>query len=370
MRPVSVRIMHPGPGPHDGPLVRWVAARRLILADRLCAGFRVAGASDVAIVAGPPDQRPFGWRLRELVRAERPAGLVVLGSGAVPLATPRDLGAFVGTAGGDLPVALANNRYSADVVAVAQAEALMALPDLPGDNALPRWLEEVGGYEVRDLRRRWRLAIDVDGPLELVLLGEGSATGAPDVAFLRDRLARVRSVATDRRAELLVSGRTSPATLAWLERAAAARVRAFVEERGLRAASRLAQGGGPGEGSGGGAQPTARGQRAPVSLLGLLLDRDGPASIGAHLARLSDAAIVDSRVLLAHRLGADERGWPPTEDRFASDLLLPERIGDPWLRALTEAARDAPIPILLGGHSLVGPGVRLVLGTRAGRAWT
>ena len=42
-------------------------------------------------------------------------------------------------------------------------------------------------------------------------------------------------------------------------------------------------------------------RRPAASVLGALLDRDGPESFGAHLARLSDAAIVDTRVLLAHR---------------------------------------------------------------------
>jgi hypothetical protein len=66
-------------------------------------------------------------------------------------------------------------------------------------------------------------------------------------------------------------------------------------------------------------------------------------------------------VLLAHRLGADERAWPAPEDRYASDLLLAGRIRDPWLRALTASAADAAVPVLLGGHGLVGPGARLVL---------
>jgi hypothetical protein len=96
-------------------------------------------------------------------------------------------------------------------------------------------------------------------------------------------------------------------------------------------------------------------------VLGAFLDRDGPGSFGDHLARFADAAILDTRVLLAHRLGADEAAWPPAEDRFASDLLLPSCVADSWLRELTAAAATAPIPILLGGHSLVGPGVRFVV---------
>ena len=382
-RPVSVRIFHPEPGPGAGPLERWVATARAALAERHRIGFSEAGATDVGIVGGPPDDTPFGARLRALVRAECPAGLVILGSGAMPMATARDYRDLVATAGDERQVALANNRYSADVVAIASAEGLAEVPDLPGDNALPRWLVEVAGYDVADLRRRWRLAFDIDGPLDLVLLGDSPASRPERVepadsrpakiaqATVRARIAAVRTVGADRRAELIVTGRVSAVSLAWLERTVPARIRAIVEERGLRAASRLAHAAGPrpGSGAGSGAAP---GPRPPGSILGALLERDGPAALGHELARLGDAAIVDSRVLLAHRLGADEATWPPPEDRFASDLLLPGQIGDPWLRVLTQAALDAPIPILLGGHSLVGPGVRLLLARRQGREqpWT
>jgi hypothetical protein len=84
------------------------------------------------------------------------------------------------------------------------------------------------------------------------------------------------------------------------------------------------------------------------------------------MGRLGDAGVVDTRVLLAHRHGADERLWPTAEDRFASDLLLAPRVRDPWLQALTAAAADAPVPVALGGHTLVGPALRLALGV--GRA--
>jgi hypothetical protein len=357
-RPVSVRILHPDPGPAAGPLERWVATARAALADRHRSAFLDAGAADAAILRGPPDDTPFGARLRAIVRADRPAGLVVLGSGAIPLAVGRDYRELVAAAGAVDRSALANNRFSADVVAIACAEALADLPDLAGDNALPRWLTEVANFSVRDLRRRWRLGSDIDGPLELVLLGQADAPAGIDLDPLRARIGAVRAVAADRRAELTLSGRVSVRTLAWLERGVPARSRAIVEERGLRAASRLAQ-----------EPPRDVGARAvlrpPASLLGLLLDRDGPSALGAILARLGDAAIVDTRVLLAHRLGEDERRWPAPEDRFASDLLLPDRIGDPWLRELTAATTAAQLPILLGGHSLVGPGARLLLG-RAG----
>ena len=359
MPPVAARILHPGLDPGSGPLTRWVADARTTLAEHHRRAFVAAGADDVAIVGGPPDERPFGDRLRQLVADVGEGGLIVLGSGSIPLATANDRQAFVAVAGGEARRALANNRYSADVVAIARAETLAGIPDLPGDNALPRWLDEVAGYQVDDLRRRWRLAIDIDGPLDLVLVGASGVGDTPDLSLLESRMDALRAVAADPRAEVLVGGRTSSGTLAWLERHAAARTRAWVEERGLRAASRLAQD----EGTG-----ARRPDRPPGSILGLLLDRDGPGSLGDHLARFADAAIIDSRVLLAHRVGAEEAEWPRTEDRFASDLLLAERIADPWLRELTASAVAAPIPVLLGGHTLVGPGVRLVVGEMPRRA--
>lgn len=338
----------------------WVSTARARLAERHRLAFLEAGAADARILSWPLDDTPFGARLRGIVRADHPAGLVILGSGAIPLATERDYRDLVMAAGVEGREALANNRFSADVVAIACAETLADVPDLPADNALPRWLAEVAGYAVVDLRRRWRLGFDIDGPLELVILDRGTAPPGVDLRPVRARMAAIQSVAADRRAELTLAGRVSVRTLAWLERGIAARARAFVEERGLRAASRLAWA--PASRL---AQAQAGSEattlRPPASLLGVLLERDGPAALGEVLARLGDAAIVDTRVLLAHRLGANEAAWPAAEDRFASDLLLPESIRDPWLRELTAAATHASIPILLGGHSLVGPGARLLL---------
>jgi hypothetical protein len=357
--------MHPGPGSDPGPLERWLVEVRGAAARRHAAAFAAAGAGDVEIVSAPPDATPFGARLRDIVSNGSGDGLVVLGSGAVPLATAADRRAFVAAAGADDRRALANNRYSADVVAIARIATLPAIPDLAGDNALPRWLEEIAGYRVDDLRRRWRLGFDVDSPLDIVLLRPRDVAPV-DVGRVSSRLAAIRAVGVDPRAELLVAGRTSATTLAWLERHTAGRVRAWIEERGLRAASRLAIGTGANATGGTGIV------REPTSVLGIVLDEAGPGALGDLLARLCDAAIIDTRVLLAHRLGADETTWPPAEDRFASDLLLSEQVVDPWLRALTASAASAPIPILLGGHTLVGPGVRLVIGKGGARgpSWT
>ena len=352
---MAVRILHPAPA-GIGALERVLLDARALNADRLAMLFHEAGAEDVQRSqhrdGEPADAEvSFGARLRAELAGVGDGGLVILGSGAIPLATVEDVRAFVEVAATGGRRALANNRYSADVVAIGDVEAVRSVPDLPGDNALPRWLDEVAGFAVADLRPRWHLAMDLDSPLDVVLTG-GSLGESIDLAPVRAALEGVRAVSADRRAELVVAGRTSAATLAWLESSTAARVRALVEERGLRASSPEALGGG---------RPVTRRSRPPRSILGLLLDDRGPGALGPSLAELGDAAVVDTRVLLAHRLGADERRWPGPEDRFASDLLLPDRIRDPWLRDVTATARDALIPILLGGHSLVGPGIRLAL---------
>ena len=396
MRPVLVLIFHPAAPPDAGPLVRALAEARRSLAERQRVAFLAAGADEVKVVVGPPDGLSFGERLGAEVRAwakgrgARAAeagggaggggagGVVVLGSGSIPLARASDLRRFVEVAAGPGGHALANNRYSADVVAVSRAADLAELPPLPADNALPRWLEERAGVAVADLRSHWRLGVDIDTPLDLVVLRDPAAPdpAAPDpvghdlraaAPLIGGRLAALSEVLTDRRAELLVAGRVSATTLRWLESGAVCRVRALVEERGLRAASKLAQSG------------ATTGSRPPRSVLGELLDRDGPESLARTVATLADAAVIDTRVLLAHRHGAGESAWPPAEDRFASDLLLPASIADPWLRTLTaSAAGPYPIaapdiaansptatspsdrPILLGGHTLVNGGLRLL----------
>ena len=376
MHPVVVLIFH-ATAPHDaGPLVRALAEARHALAERQRVAFLTAGADVAVIVAGPPDGISFGERLTAAIRARidvptktgggaassGAGGMIILGSGSIPMARAADFRRFVEAAAGPGGHALANNLYSADVVAVSRAADLLDLPPLPADNALPRWLEERGGVVVTDLRSRWRLGVDIDTPLDLIVLGEPAARGHHSAAplpgeQLGERLAALAEVLANRRAELLVAGRVSTATLRWLQSGVACRVRALVEERGLKAATQLAQHG------------ATTNSRPPRSALGELLDRDGPGALAQLVSGLADAAVIDTRVLLAHRHGFAESAWPEAEDRFASDLLAPTEIKDPWLRELTESAVDSPAgrPVILGGHTMLNGGLRLLAGrARAG----
>ena len=291
---------------------------------------------------------------------------MVLGSGAVPLLQRADAEGLVAFAAGGGHRVLTNNRYSSDICAVSDVAVLRGLPPLPTDNVLPRWLDEHHGYRVHELSGRRRLGIDLDGPLDLALLRHhrrtpGALRALAEVAGIDiPRAAELGRVLGDRRAELLVAGRTSAATLRWLELRARCRIRAVVEERGLRAASELALGGPSRDDDVAPARP-------PASILGRALATGGPATIGTLAAAVADGAIIDSRVLLAHRLGADERAWPTDEDRYASDLLRADDVRDPG-STHSPAARPPPrCPSCSAPTRSWAPGCRCSQGRRTSR---
>jgi hypothetical protein len=376
--PVDVLLFHDPPSDADPPLTRLLAEVRGRLAEQQAGLFRRAGAGRVIVTPGRGSSQdatqPFGWHLRELIREHHITSVVVLGSGAVPRLAGRDARTLIQAAGSDGRRAITNNRYSSDIVAVSDASVLRELPALPSDNALPRWLEEHAGFDVTDLAARDRLALDLDSPLDVALWAL-----APDAPAWARHLAHdrgleipnadaLRDLARDPRRELLVFGRSGSRQLRWLERNVRCRVRFLAEERGLRASSPLAIGGGgdspQGDSRPGSSRPVAQSAmtaRPPSATLGRLLAARGPEAFATTIAELADGAIVDTRVLMADRLGADETAWPAPEDRFASDLLHADAVADPWLAAITRSAATAGTPIALGAHTLVGPGIPLLL---------
>lgn len=364
-RPIVV-VLH-RPAAVDAPPLTWLlATAREALIDHQRLLFRRARADRVLVVTDRAGS--FGERLADVARQlGRRRGVVVLGSGAVPLLRTGDARRLVRVATNGGHRVLTNNRFSSDICAVSDARVLRGIPPLPTDNTLPRWLDEHRGYRVLELRGRRRLGVDLDTPLDLALLAHARGTPGPlralaEVADVRiPRLEDLGRVLSDRRAELLVAGRTSAATIGWLERHVRCRVRALVEERGLRASSALALAGAA-DGT-----PEHR-HRPAASILGRTLATVGPSGLGSLVARFADGAVIDSRVLLADHLGADERTWPTDEDRFAADLGSAGRIDDAWLASLTRSAASAAVPILLGGHTLVGPGLPLLV--RAARSTT
>jgi hypothetical protein len=128
---------------------------------------------------------------------------------------------------------------------------------------------------------------------------------------------------------LFIAGRLGPAPWQMLNKATQCWIRVFSEERGMVSSGRQARG-------------------EVFSFFADYLAAVGPGAFFETLSTQVEAALIDSRVLLAHH-----NLWPDEADRFASDMGLVDQINDPWLREFTAAAMACPIPVLLGGHSLL-----------------
>jgi hypothetical protein len=133
--------------------------------------------------------------------------------------------------------------------------------------------------------------------------------------------------------QIIIAGRVPQSTWAYLESKTLCWMRVFSEERGMRASGRLSSG-------------------LVRSLLADYLALVGFERFFHEMGDLADAMFLDSRVMMAAR-----GSWPSPADRFYSDLRRPNDIADPFLREFTAAALDAPVPVVLGGHSLVSGGL-------------
>jgi hypothetical protein len=244
---------------------------------------------------------------------------------------------------------IVNNFFSTDFAGWTPADCLADILLPRFDNELGWLLGEVAGLPVVALDRNAATQFDIDTPTDLLSLAAHPGVGPRLRRYLeglkldRSRLEWALRCFTDSHSELIVAGRLGAATWSYLEAETLCRVRVFSEERGMRADGRLFR-------------AEAR------SLLGYFMERVGLEGGFRMLAELGDAAFVDSRVLWAHFAH-----WPSPEDRFLSDLGRSQDIEDDWLCEFTEAALAAPIPIVLGGHSLVSGGLYALVETALAR---
>ena len=359
-----VLVATPDTGQAFGSHAAVAAEGQRLLAAELSHRLGRLGAAVVELPFGAPAGGAFAWG-RWFVAAARRAldgasadAVGYAGAGALALLDDDGLDALLSAIPGEV---VANNRFSADAFVVAGDldRALAALEGCDSDNGAPRALNDAG-WAWRDLGGTDWARFDVDTTLDLALLRlatrldgtralDGGVRGFLEMARLPgDRalavphLDALGAVIRDRSAELVVAGRLPTTTWQLLETETACRVRAVVEERGMRSA----------RGSG----------QTPRSILAALMARSSPGKLVAELGRLGDAVVLDTRVLMAAvARSADATAWPPEEERFASDFGDAARVATPWLRELVEAAEGASVPFLFGGHALVSDGLRLIV---------
>ncbi len=325
---------------------------------------RAAGVFDRVIVATPdrewggplrdlgietdfdPPGLPFhfGRRLADLVTRLHLDRIVYTGMASAPLLTRDDLAAIAEAARAAESSVIANNIHSTDWAAIVPAQSIAGLPDrLHSDSALGWVLSQDGGLTPQLWPRSPAGLLDIDTPIDALIAaqhpnaGEGLRAAVAKSGWSDRRIEAVKRVLATPALRLTLIGRIPSWSMSLLEQKTQCWVRVFSEERGMRASGRLAAGG-------------------VRSLVADFYKAVGARQFFTALAEMTDAALIDSRVMLAAR-----NIWPNDADRFASDLLMPDVMGDSFLREFTRAAAECPVPILLGGHSLVTAGLWAML---------
>ncbi|HCW50962.1 MAG TPA: hypothetical protein DGR79_02690 [Clostridiales bacterium] len=341
----------------------------------LAAEARKAGA-EVALTG--PDFH-FGRVLSDLVKDHRLERVVFLGGGSVPLLRLEELTVLFELATPGERVLVSNNVQSPDILALGTVRDLDLLARAATDNGALFALCDAG-YERRLLPDTSTTGFDLDTPSDILFLayearrraafGEGPRPGnragrpagsplgregarppTPAPALLGPRTAAglagldLDLSVLERAVEVLAGdyltvtliGRVSGGTMNHLNANLHVRLRVFSEERGMKALGLIDRG-------------------EVKSLIGAVFQDMGLDYLVKRLEEMSDAVFWDTRVVMAH-LGR----WPEEDDRFEADLGRWDEVKDPELRRLTRMVRETRIPVVVGGHSVVSGGLRLLV---------
>ncbi|NLM41574.1 MAG: hypothetical protein GX199_04625 [Firmicutes bacterium] len=281
----------------------------------------------------------FGQRLHAVVEDCRLEKVLYMGGAAAPLISSAELQYMREILEQNDEVMLTNNYYSADIVGFTPAKALsrISLPEV--DNALPLALSNQGGLRYVPLQRTLGLNFDVDTPTDVLIVSVHPALGAHTRAAVQklnwdfSRAQAIKELLGNPMGELVIYGRVGSNLFQYLDVNTRCRLRLYSEERSMKALGRDARG-------------------EVKALMGRLVEELGFRSFFNFLSELAGGAVLDTRVLFEHF------HWElSAADRFASDLGELDLITHEPLKEFTRAALEAPIPILLGGHSLVAGGL-------------
>jgi hypothetical protein len=288
----------------------------------------------------PGEPFHFGRRLAGLIERYGVQRALYSGGASAPLLSVENWQQVLSQLGKAERRVTTNNAHSSDWVGFTAAqEAAPLIAQQANDNGIAWMLANEAGWQVDALPPSAATRFDLDTPTDLLIAQRHPEIGANLRRFL-DGLGwetlQLDSVLAEMRREggsLTLAGRVSEAAWAALNRATHCWVRVFAEERGMRASGRQERG-------------EAR------SLLADHLEIVGAEGFFDEMANLASGLLLDSRVILASR-----RLWPSKHDRFNSDRHQWEEVEDPFLRSFTQAAAQARIPVVLGGHSIVAGGL-------------
>ncbi len=296
-----------------------------------------AAGYGVTILNGsfPREEFHFGRELQALINREGLDRVIYMSGAGVPLITAEELQGICDLLSASGPVIYANNAMSADIIAFTPGNLINCIAPPELDNILAVALSSKTGIKQQLFPASAGFLFDLDTPADLLILAGSTLAGprlreALEVLDLDlSRLRRIKEIFSDAYKDVVLMGRVGALAIAKVNRSLKVRLRVFSEERGMRALGREKRG-------------------EVVSLLGFFLQEAGPEGFFRYLEQICSAALLDTRVLMAHL-----RPGLAAEDRYHSDLGQWQQIRDPLFREFTRCAVQSSIPILLGGHSLV-----------------
>jgi hypothetical protein len=301
----------------------------------------------------PGEPFHFGQRLADLIRHHRVERALYAGGGAAPLMDATAWQEVTDCLSDDAHAVVTNNVHSSDWVAFHPSEKLLPLVAAQErDNALAWELVEQANLPVRSLPPSAASRFDLDTPADLLIARAHPGVGRhlrevlEELDWPTEPVEGVLEVMTREGGHLTVIGRSSAAAGAALENHTRCWVRMLIEERGMIASGRLDRG-------------------EVRSLLADLVEEIGVEAFFNRLGELSEAVLMDNRVILGAR-GL----WPSAADRFNADLFRWQNVQEPFLQRFSQAASEANVPILMGGQSVVSGGLLALLEVLVGRKRT
>ncbi len=282
-----------------------------------------------------PQEFSFGKELQKIISENSLKHIFYLGGAGAPLLSQKDINYICRQILSRDRVILTNNSQSADMVAFTPASLLLEVAPPFMDNTLAVDLQEGTGITQELIPATLGVVFDLDTPTELMVLRVTSFVGPRGKEALAkfsldlNRISKARSALAGDYEEILLLGRVGAPIISRMNLNLKARLRVFSEERGMKALGRIKN-------------------KEVVSLMGFFLEEVGVKGFFDYISKIAACAFIDSRVIFSHK-----KLDPSDSDRFNSDLGRWKEVKDPFVREFTQAAVEAPIPIILGGHSLV-----------------
>jgi hypothetical protein len=287
-------------------------------------------------VKSQPGSLHVGRTLSEIVEEYRAEKLLYFGGGAAPLLEDDTLESIVSSLERSSQGVFTNNRYASDWAGIAPGSIVNQWQErLPQDNMIGWVLSTEANLPIQSQQISAASRLDIDTPTDLLALQLHPRVKRhlrryiDELPLDSSAIEEALSVLSTPASQVFIAGRISPQVWSILNKATNCWIRVVSEERGMVSSGRVRRG-------------------EVFSLLADYITKVGMSGLFDMLSDQSQAAFIDTRVLMAHH-----GSWPTRSDRFYSDLGLAEQIEDPWLREFTTAAMEAPIPVVLGGHGLL-----------------